>query len=218
MEVLIVGSGGLAKEVAFLLEEINRSKGDEEEFTILGYVDIKEKMGTRNGKHAVVMCDDDLVKTNKRLGVVLGIGNPNMVELLVEKYLKNNNLVFPNVIHPNAVGDWSQVKMGVGNVICAGNIFTTNITLGDFNYFNLSCTIGHDAVIRDFNIINPSTNISGGVEIGISNLIGTGAQILQYIKIGNHNILGAGSVVSKEVSDSGVYVGIPARRIKDISN
>lgn len=218
MEVLIAGSGGLAKEVAFLLEEINRTKGNKEEFSILGYVDVKDKLGATNGKYTVVMCDEDLLTTNRKLGVVFGIGTPGVIKILAEKYSKNPNIVFPNIIHPNAIGDWDRIKMGVGNVICAGNIFTTDITIGNFNYFNLACTIGHDAKIGDFNVINPSTNISGGVEIGISNLLGTGAQILQYIKIGSDNILGAGSVVSKEVTDCGVYVGIPARRIKDINN
>ena len=63
------------------------------------------------------------------------------------------------------VGDWEQIKIGEGNIICAGNIFTTDIEIGSFNVFNLDCTVGHDTVIGSYNIINPSVNISGGVKI-----------------------------------------------------
>jgi UDP-N-acetylbacillosamine N-acetyltransferase len=214
MDIVIIGSGGLAKEVCFLIEEVNRDYGTTNKYNILGYADTIDKIGTICGKYRVVMDDEDLVQHSSNIGVILGLGTPEISNKLIKKYRANPFISFPNIIHPNVVGDWDSIEMGRGNVICAGNVFTTDVKIKDFNYFNLSCTVGHDTSIGEFNIINPSVNISGGVNIGNNNLIGTGSQVLQYLKIGDNNIVGAGAVVSKEITDSGVYVGIPARRIK----
>ena len=62
---------------------------------------------------------------------------------------------------------------------------------------NISCTIGHEAVIGRGCVLNPTANISGGVELGSGVLVGTGAQILQYLSIGDNAQVGAGAVVTK---------------------
>ena len=51
-------------------------------------------------------------------------------------------------------------------------------------------------------------------KIGSENLIGTGSQILQYLSVGNDNVIGSSTLVSKDIVEPGVYVGIPARKIK----
>ncbi len=82
---------------------------------------------------------------------------------VINQFSKNKNLIFPNLIHPNVIGDWDRINLGIGNIICSGNIFTTDIGIGSYNIFNLACTIGHDVKIGNNNIFNPSVNISGGV-------------------------------------------------------
>jgi UDP-3-O-[3-hydroxymyristoyl] glucosamine N-acyltransferase len=104
--------------------------------------------------------------------------------------------------------------IGDGNIICAGNILTTSINIGSFNYINLSCTIGHDSFIGDYNVINPTVNISGGVKMGNEILLGTGTQILQNKNICSNCVVGAGAVVTKNLEEKGVYVGAPAKNIK----
>ncbi len=207
--IAIIGSGGFAKEVAFLIEEINKK---EKQWNILGYID--EKVGGYNGKYKIFQNDNRLEKTKDKISVVFGIGNVNLIRTLSEKFSKNPNIEFPNLIHPNATGDWDRISLEHGNIITAGNIFTTDIKVGSFNIFNLNCTIGHDSVFGNYNIINPGANISGGVIIKNQILIGTGAQILQYLEISSKSLIGAGALVTKNITDSGVYAGIPARKIK----
>ena len=76
-----------------------------------------------------------------------------MVKKIQTKISVNKHLKYPNLIHPNVVGDWERIKIGIGNVICASNTLTTNIVFGDFNIVNLDCTIGHDVVIGNYNVI-----------------------------------------------------------------
>lgn len=85
--------------------------------------------------------------------------------------------------------------------------------------------IGHfgGIVINNKAIIGENVNISQGVTIGQINrgskagvpvvgnnvYIGPGAKIIGNIKIGNHAAIGANAVVTKDVPDYGVVVGIP---------
>ena len=210
--IVILGAGGFAKEVAFLIEEINLKSNS---WSILGFiVDDKQKVRTQHGKYKIYSTDEWLLKVDKEINVAIGSGDTRLISKLTTKFRSNENLIFPNLIHPNAIGDWERIKFGVGNIVCAGNIFTTDITVGSYNIFNLSCTVGHDTEIGDCNVFNPTVNISGGVRIGSNILVGTGSQILQYLSICSDSTIGAGAVVTKDVKESGVYIGIPAKRLK----
>lgn len=66
-------------------------------------------------------------------------------------------------------------------------------------------TVGHRAVIH-------SAHIKTGC------LIGIGAIILNGVTIGAESIIGAGSVVTKNIPARSLVVGIPGRKIKDISD
>lgn len=203
----IIGAGGLALEVLFLIEEINKVK---EQYAFGGFVD-KEK-GELNGFK--VFDEDTFLNNNKEKDtcIVFGIGDPSLIKKI---HLKYNHLHFPNLIHPNFVGDTKNIHLGKGNIITAGCVFTTNIKVGDFNLFNLNTTVGHDAHIGDINIINPSVSISGGVKIGNNNLIGVGSIILQYKTVGNDSIVGAASLVTKNVEDNVIVLGVPAKTISN---
>jgi acetyltransferase-like isoleucine patch superfamily enzyme len=104
-----------------------------------------------------------------------------------------------------------QVSEGV--IICAGSIATVNVRFEPFCMVNLSCTIGHEAVIGRGCVLNPTVNISGGVELGPGVLVGTGAQILQYVKVGEGATIGAGAVVNKDVNAETTVVGVPAKEL-----
>ncbi|MFT4644265.1 MAG: serine acetyltransferase, partial [Planctomycetota bacterium] len=42
----------------------------------------------------------------------------------------------------------------------------------------------------------------------------TSATILQFLNINNDVIIGANSLINKSINEKGVYVGVPAKRIK----
>jgi acetyltransferase-like isoleucine patch superfamily enzyme len=105
------------------------------------------------------------------------------------------------------------MQVGEGVIVCAGTIATVNVRFEPFCMVNLSCTIGHEAVIGRGSVLNPTVNISGGVELGSGVLVGTGVQILQYVKIGDGATIGAGAVVNKNVNAETTVVGIPAKEL-----
>lgn len=210
-KIVIIGSGGFAKEVGFLIDDINKKK---QEWDFLGFIDQSVDIGSHNGKYQVYQHDDWLDTVDYTLYVVFGIGNPQLISKIHKRLGKNQNIKFPNLIHPNVIGDWERIKTGEGNIITAGNIFTTDIEFGSFNVFNLDCTIGHDTVIGSYNVFNPSVNLSGGLVIEDECMVGTGCQILQYKKIVSQTIVGAGAVVTKDLLEPGIYVGSPAKKLE----
>ena len=211
-DIVIIGASGLSKEVAFLIEDINK---DKKHWNVLGFIDENDKqVGLDINNKPIIGTDNWILNQNRSVNVAFGTGSPHLIKKLSTEFMGNNLLKFPNLIHPNVIGDWNNISFGAGNIICAGNIFTTSIQIGNFNYFNLSCTLGHDSIIGNYNVINPTVNISGGVEMEDEILLGTGSQILQYKNICNNCVVGAGSVVTKDLNEAGVYVGAPAKRIK----
>lgn len=211
-KTLIYGSYGFAKELAFLIEEINNY---EKKFEILGYLDDnKDNHGKVVYNYPVLGDDEYLNNFKEKINIVFGIGNPRIKKLLDIKLRKYDKVKYPILIHPN-VSISKKVDISEGTVITAGNIITTDITIGRHCSINLDCTIGHDTIIHDYVTLLPSTNISGNVTIHSLVTIGTGSQIIQGLSIGADTFIGAGSVVTKDIPEKVIAVGAPAKAIKE---
>jgi sugar O-acyltransferase (sialic acid O-acetyltransferase NeuD family) len=213
-DLVVVGVGGLAKDVAFVVDEINRAHL-EPLWNLLGFV-IKDNVDVSDhtGRYSVALTEGELVGLEKMIDVAIGIGTPGIVRAVAAKLQEYSHIRFPNIIHPNVVMDHERVVLGEGNVICAGNVFTTDIAAGSFNYFNIGTIVGHDVVIGNHNMFSPSVNISGGVTVGSGCMIGTSAVVLPTLRIGDEAIVGAGAVVVRDVAPGTTVVGIPAREIE----
>ena len=206
-DIVIFGSGGMAREVAFLIEQINDASP---QWNILGFVETdRERVGQRVGKYHVYCTEEELL--DKTLSAAIGIGTPAVNHKVASRFAKHPNIRFPNLIHASVRRDEPRVALGRGNILCAGNIFTTDITIGSFNIFNFNGIYAHDVRLGDCCVFNSGVKVSGGVEIGSRCLIGAGATILQYLKIGDEVTVGAGSVVTKDVAAGTTVVGVPAK-------
>lgn len=203
-KLVIVGNGGFAREVEWLVERINAQSPT---WDFLGFIDSDTKASK------VVGDDSFVIAYPNELYVSIAIGTSAIREKLYRAYKKNPNIKFANLIDPSVMYS-DRVSFGEGNIICAGTIITVDINIGSYNIVNLDCTVGHDAVIGNCVTINPSVNISGNVTLGSGSNIGTGTQIIQGIQIGKNAIVGAGAVVNRDLPDNCTAVGIPAKVIK----
>lgn len=207
-DIIMIGSGGFAREVAWLLEENNKVKG---EWNILGFV--SEEVGLRTGKYPILGDDQWLMRYEKEVSIACCIGDGALRRRIIGKFKDKKNFSYPNLISESAkLSD--SVTMGWGNIICAMNVLTVDIEIGDFLICNLDCTIGHDVKIGDYVTLNPSVNVSGNVKIGDEASIGTGSHLIQGKTVGNGVVLGAGTVVTTDIPDGVTAVGVPAKIIK----
>jgi sugar O-acyltransferase (sialic acid O-acetyltransferase NeuD family) len=203
----IIGTSGLAREMAQLVEAIRGPR------SVAGFIAATAEEAGRDLGFATIVGDDRwLLESDIAADLVMGIGYPGVRARVLQAYLeRGGRFAYPNLVHPTALVDPNLVRLGLGNAVTAGCIFTTQIEVGDFNLFNLQTTVGHDARIGDYCVINPSVNISGDVTIGDRVLLGTGAQVLEDRSLGDDAVVGAGAVVTKDVEAGVTVVGVPAR-------
>lgn len=209
-KIVIYGSGGFAREVVHLIEDINEQ---EETWEVLGYIDDNAENHGEVINDLPVLGGFDWIKEQDSIAVAMGIGSPNAKKAIVKTLNELSNVTYPNLIHPSV--KFSRFNtIGKGNVICEGNILTTNIDIKDFVTINLNCTIGHDTLIGSYTTILPNASVSGNVVFEERVDFGTNATIIQGIKVGEGTIVGAGAVVVKDLPANCTAVGMPAKPIK----
>jgi sugar O-acyltransferase (sialic acid O-acetyltransferase NeuD family) len=213
-KIAIIGAGGLAREVAWLLRDINRANIC---YELLGYIVSDMAQLGEHDSSEQVLGDYGWIEQNLRNvdSITIGIGTPSARKKVASEIQQRfPKLEWPPLIHPTAQFDCRSSQIGRGVILCAGVIGTVNLVLEPFSLVNLACTIGHEARIGQYGVLNPTVNISGGVDLGEEVLVGTGAQILQYVRIGDNATVGAGAVVTEDVPAGETVVGIPAKPLK----
>lgn len=65
---------------------------------------------------------------------------------------------------------------------------------------------------------NEFASYYGCIEIGDNVMIGAGSRILPNVRIGNNVIVGAGSIVTKDLPDNSVAVGVPCKVVGTFDN
>ena len=208
-KLVIVGGGGHAKVVLSLLGKLS-------DFDVVGYVDPND-MGTVLG--ADYLGDDDVLPTlMKEQGVkaaALGIGHPRSGDVrrsAVEK-LKILGYSLPPVISPDAVVN-VDVALGDGAVVMDRAVINCGSVVGEYSIVNTGAIVEHDCGIGAFAHIAPGATVCGGVTVGDDSLVGAGAVIIPGCEVTAGCIMGAGAVVTGDCAESGVYAGIPARRLR----
>ena len=213
-DIAIFGAGGFGKEVACLIDLINRSEA-EPRWNRVGFFDDNKPVDTDISLYGKVLGGmAELNAWPTPLDLAVAIGNPHTIKKVVS-LITNPNISFPNIIHPNfAIADDATLEMGCGNIIQRDCFISCDVKIGNLNVLNGSVVVGHDVVIGDYNVFLPGARVSGEVKIGNRNLFGTYSVIIQQMKLGDDITLSAGSVLMTKPKEGCVYIGTPAKRFK----
>lgn len=207
-KVCIFGSGGFGREVlCCLIDIISTTKHKLEEIACFMVSDEHYNVDKIMGVEVIPQSKFDPSLYN----VVVAIGDSASRKKVVESLPKNTTYI--TLVHPNAIiSEW--VKIGEGSIITAGAILTCNITIGKHAHLNLQTTVGHDCIIGDFFTTAPAANISGECHFGDCVYFGTNSAVKQGVQICNNVTIGMGGVVVKDISEEGVYVGNPVKKLE----
>lgn len=208
-KLLIYGSGGFAREVAWLAQECG--------YNVAAFVDDNQELWGCKVNHIPVIGLEQAVAEFAQHPIVIAVGSPHTRARLAHN-ASACGFEFATLIHPQTRMS-EFVNIGTGVVITAGNILTVNITLGDHVQINLDCTVGHDAILEDYVTLAPGVHVSGWVHIRRFAYLGTGAVVINGtrdapIEIGEGAVIGAGAVVTKSIPAGVTAVGVPARPIE----
>jgi len=214
IKIAVYGAGGFGREVAWLAQTaVFCGHG----FDVVSFIDDDDRICETTMNDIEIL---SLARARDKYSgacVVSGIGVPEIREVTTQKACAAG-FCFATLVHPNVeMSKW--IEIGEGTVICAGNIFTTNIRLGKHVQVNLNCTIGHDVIMDDYATLAPGAHISGCVHLGKRVYVGTGAVIVngtqnRPIEIGDDAVIGAGACVTQSVPSGETWIGVPARPVR----
>lgn len=207
-KLVIIGTGGMGRETAWLVERINR---EEMAWDLLGFVDDdNNKHGNIMDGYKVLGGIEWISEHNDNLYVVCAIANPSIKENI---YKKLNTVRYATLIDPRVIMS-ERISIGEGTIICAGTVITVDIKIGSQVIINPNCTIGHDSELKDYVTLYPNVNIAGNTIINKSVEVGMGSKIIQGLSIGERAIIGAGATVINDLPKNCTAVGAPAKVIK----
>ena len=116
---------------------------------------------------------------------------------------------FTSIVDASAIVRPSA-RIDAGVQILAGVVVNSNVQVGANTILNTGSIVEHDSIVGANVHISPGAVLGGGVHIGDGSHIGLGARVLQGLSIGSDCTIGAGAVVTKDVGDGLVAVGVPA--------
>ena len=129
-------------------------------------------------------------------------------------YIAPNATIVGDVVMGNDCSVWfNAVLRGDVNIIRMGN--KVNVQDGAI----IHCTYLKAATIIGNNVSIGHNAIVHGCVIQDNVLIGMGAIVMDNVVVGSNSIIAAGAVVleNTQVEPGSIYAGVPAKKVKDIS-
>lgn len=197
--IVLIGNGGFAKELRSQFE----MSGDKLDIINILYENDKFVLASNPSTlYVPEMCDV----------LFIAIGNPFVREMIsnaIETYK------FPSSINKNASVP-NEFRDGLihikGLVVCQFACITEpNVKIGKHVHMNIYSSIAHDTEVGDYTTLSPYATVLGGAKVGKRCQLGTHSSILPNVSVCDDVIIGAGAVVTKDITEAGTYVGVPAR-------
>ncbi len=187
--LLIVGAGGLGREVAnWAVDEIKNSS----RWIITGFLD--DNPNALNGKQTSIPLIGSIAGFVPISGVyvVIAMGNPAVRRKLHEDLLVKG-AQFANVIHPTAIVA-EGVRLGVSVVAAPFSILSANSCIGDGVVVNYHAVIQHDAQVGSWSHISSHGNVGGGSFLGQEAVVGTHSVVPPCAHVPDRYIVSPGTV------------------------
>ncbi len=205
--MVIVGAKGFAKEVLEILFQ-NKAFENLYFFDNLAPAPPDKLFGEFPVLRSIEAVQEMFSKTGDRT-FTLGIGNPSLRYKLTKLFREAGGILTSTISPTVEIGSFEN-SIGAGCNILSGTVITNHVTIGIGCLINPHCSISHDSVVGDFVEMSPGARVTGECSIGSFSVLGTNASILPQVKIGVNVIVGAGAVVTKDVPDNSLVVGVPA--------
>lgn len=205
--MVIVGAGGFAKEVLQTFAQHNELEN------LFFYDDVtKDAPALLFERFPVLRSLDDVKDVFQKTGdnrFTLGLGNP-VFRLNLNRKLAGIGGKITSTISPNTEIGSFGTSIADGCNILSGSIITNNVKLRTGCLINPGCSISHDSTLEEYVQVSPGVRITGNCIIGSFSVLGTNCVILPKVKVGHNVVIGAGAIVTKDLPDNVMAMGVPA--------
>jgi len=147
--------------------------------------------------------------------VCLGYGHMNKDRTRLYLRAKDKGFSIASYIS-SRVFIWNSVKMGEHCFIFEDNTIQPFVEIGNNVIMWSGNHIGHHSKIGDNCFLSSHVVVSGLCEIGNNCFLGVNSTIANGLTIGDFCVIGAASNLVKDAISNKVYVGNPAKGIKDV--
>lgn len=145
--------------------------------------------------------------------IFVAIGNAEIRAKFLEALIGAGTKI-PILIHPNtSVG--RNVSIGEGTVLMAGAVINPDSKIGRGCIINTAASVDHECVLDDYVHVAVGAHLCGNVKIEKHTWIGAGTTVRNNISICGQCIVGVGSVVTRDIKESGIYVGCPVKKFHE---
>ena len=208
-KLIILGGYGVGMIAASIAESFYN-------FKIKGFLNdkIKGKIG-KYKKYNILgaIKDKDLYLKEKDIYFFDAIINYKKKEIYNVK-IPESKLV--SLIHPNTIFYKDTLKIEKNVIICANVVISTDVKIEKGVKIMSNVFIGHNSTIKEKSFIAASATIGGNVIVYDNAFVGLNSTITENCKIGKNSILGAGSVLISNIKKDEIFVGNPAKFLKNI--
>jgi sugar O-acyltransferase (sialic acid O-acetyltransferase NeuD family) len=213
--LLVVGGGGLGREVAEAVRAIN---GVAPTWDLIGFVDDDPELQERLVAGRPVLGPVSSVDSYPGVKLVLALGS---TENLYARRRVADDLRLPldryaTIVHPAAVLA-ASTTIGPGSIVLAGAVTTADVRLGAHVVVMPHAVLTHDDLVGDFVTLAAGASLAGMVTVAEGAYVGCQAVVRERLSIGAWSILGMGAVVTTDVPPGEVWVGNPARLLRRTS-
>jgi len=203
-KIILIGNGGHSKVIQAI---IHRTEG----YELVGILD--ELIEGFYEKDSVFYDNlNNLSNYTNDFFFLVAIGDNSVRDAII----KRNNLTddnFTSIIDVNAIIS-PDVSIGVGTVVMPGAVINPGSIIGKHSIVNTSAVVEHDNTLGDFVHISHNATLAGTVTVKDFVHIGSGATVIPNTTIYQHSIIGAGAVVTNDIEEKSLAVGVPAKIVK----
>jgi sugar O-acyltransferase (sialic acid O-acetyltransferase NeuD family) len=218
-ELLIIGAGGFARETAQAVAAINAVAVNTGRpiWQLLGFLDDDPLLHGRRVDGLPVIGGADLVESLPQARLVVCVGKPRRYDtrMRIVERLGLPDERYATIVHPSAQIS-ADSSVGPGSVILAQTVLTASVEVGAHVAVMPHTVLTHDVSVGDFATIASGVRFGGAVSVGRGAYVGAGALIREHVKIGAWSMVGMGSVVLRDIPAAQVWVGNPARMLREV--
>ncbi len=168
------------------------------------------------GYKEIIFLDDDETRGQKfthtlpKHDIFIAVGD-NIVRKMLTQRVQEADFKCVSLIHPSAIVSKSASVSKVNVCVMPCVVVNARAVIEAGVILNTACVVEHECVVGEFSHLSVGAKLAGNVRLGKGCFLGVNACVLPNLSLVDNVVLGAGGVATKDIKQSGVFVGAPAR-------